>query len=343
MRKLNKLWLGSIMFLLLFIVSACSSEDSANSDASESSTDDDVFEINIAYNNQPDEPVGILAEKWKELVEEESDGRIKFNLYPSGQLGAEQDVIEQARMGNNVITLGGYGFLMNYVPDAGILDAPYIVESFDDFHYLTTTDWFEEIKSDLRDENIELLIPDVAYGERHLMTNEKVLTPEDLKGKKIRVPDTQIAIETFEAIGASPTPTPLNDLYTSLQQGLVVGAENPLPVLQGVQAQEVSKNLSLTGHQRFVLAWMGGADYIDSLPDDILEILMDTGIEARDYGEEVLEEQTEEILTEFEEEGVEVHEVDASLFKESVKDVYDQFPEWTPGLYDTLQDLLENR
>lgn len=343
MSKYNKLWFGSMMALLLLIVVACSSEDSTSSSESEDTTDGDVYEINLAYSNQPDEPIGLLAEKWKELAEEESDGKILLNLYPSEQLGAEQDVIEQARMGNNVITLGGYGFLMNYVPDAGIFDAPHIVESFDDFHYLTTTDWFEDIRDELRDEDIELVIPDVAYGERHLMTNDKVLTPDDLKGKKIRVPNTQIAIETFEALGASPTPTPLNDLYTSLQQGLVVGAENPLPVLEGVQAHEISKNLSLTGHQRFVLAWIAGTDYIDSLPDDIVEILISTGTEAREYGEEVLEEQTEEILTEFEEAGVEIHEVDNELFKESVKDVYDQFPDWTPGLYDTVQDLLENR
>ncbi len=343
MGKFNKLLLGSSMFLLLFIVAACSSEDKSTSSASKNDTDGEVFEISLAYSNQPDEPVGILAEKWKELAEEASDGRIKITLYPSEQLGSEQDVIEQARMGNNIITLGGYGFLMNYVPDAGIFDAPHIVEDFDDFHYLTTTDWFEGIRDDLRDESIELVIPDVVYGERHLMTNEKVLTPDDLKGMKIRVPNTQIAIETFEAMGASPTPTPLNDLYTSLQQGLVVGAENPLPVLQGVQAQEISKNLSLTGHQKFILAWMAGTDYIESLPEDIVDILTETGIEARDYGKEVLEEQTEEILAEFEADGVEIHEVDDELFKEAVKDVYDEFPDWTPGLYDTVQEELENK
>jgi len=345
MRKFNTLKL-SLATLLLAFTAACSADTSGETETvpvSKEADSKEKYSINIAYGNQPDEPIGKLAEKWKELAEEKSGNQLELKLYPSSQLGSEKDVVEQAIMGNNVVVLAGYDFLMDYVPDAGILTAPYVVDEIDDLLYLTTTDWYEGLRGDLREQKIEIVASQTVYGERHLMTNEKVTTPEDLKGLKIRVPNNQMSIKTFEAMGAAATPTPLGDLYTSLQQGLVDGAENPLPVLQGVKAQEVSKHLSLTGHQKFITAWVGGTEFIDSIPEDLAKILTETGDEAAEYARGVLDEETESVMEEFKSEGVEIYEVDTAPFKESVQSVYEAFPEWTPGLYQTIQDLLEEQ
>lgn len=323
----------------LTLFAACSSEDSSSTDTAAADTTK-TYSINIAYGNQPGEPIDQLAHKWKELVEARSDGNVTLRLYPSSQLGSEQDVLEQARMGNNVIILAGYGFLMNYAPDAGIFDTPYLVDDFDQMIYLTSTDWYQNIAKELNEKKLDVVLPAIVYGERHLMTKTPVLSPDDLRGMKIRVPNTQIAINTFTDLGASPTPTPLSDLYTSLQQGLVDGAENPLPVLQGVKTQEIAKHLSLTGHQKFILAWIAGSDFFSTLPEDVQELLRETGIEARDFGRKVLEEQDAAVLEAFKAEGVTIHEVDQQPFKEAVRNVYGKFPTFSPNLYDTVQDLL---
>ncbi len=340
-REFLKLKLSFFAIVLLIFTAACSSE--TGSDNTEAQSDGDkTYTINVAYGNQPDEPIGKLASKWKELAEEKSNGRLELNLYPSSQLGAEKDVVEQAVAGNNVIVMAGYDFLMDYVPDTGILTAPYLVEDFDQLLYLTETDWFEGIRDDLRQQNIEIVNAKTVYGERHLLTNEKVTSPEDLEGMKIRVPDNQMSIKTFNAMGAAATPYPLGELYTALQQGLVNGAENPLPVLQGVKAHEVSKHLSLTGHQKFITSWIAGTEFINTLPDDLVQILRETGEEASKYGRDVLEEETAAVIEEFKSAGVKVHEVDQEPFKEKVQSVYDEFPEWTPGLYDEIQELLKD-
>jgi len=350
MKKVSKLMFASLAVMLLMFVAACSSGTSDSSsgtpEPSEGASDGsegEVYTINIAYGNQPGEPVDELAKKWKELAEEASDGRLELKLYPSSQLGPEKDVVEQAQMGNNVIVLAGYDFLMDYVPDAGILTAPYLVNDIDELLYLTETEWFEGLRNDLNEQGIDVVTTRTVYGERHLLTNEKVETPEDLKGLKIRVPNNQMSIQTFEAMGAAATPTPLGDLYTSLQQGLVDGAENPLPVLQGVKAHEVSKHLTFTGHQKFITAWIGGTSFIDTMPEDLVQILRETGDEASEHGRNVLDAQTEEVLAEFEAQGVEFYEVDVEPFKELVQGVYESFPSWTPGLYEEIQELLENR
>ena len=88
---------------------------------------------------------------------------------------------------------------------------------------------------------------------------------------------------------------------------------------------------------------MAGTDYIETLPEDLVQILRDTGDEAAEYARGVLEEEKKEILEEFESVGVQIHEVDTEAFKERAQDVYEDFPEWTPGLYDEIQELLEDR
>ncbi|MEC1715035.1 C4-dicarboxylate TRAP transporter substrate-binding protein [Schinkia azotoformans] len=347
MKKFSK-WLNVFLVVMLVgMMAACSSNSKETSSAEKiggaEGTKDEKVVINIAYGNQPGEPIDQLANKWKELAAEKSGGKIELKLYPSSQLGSEKDVVEQATMGNNVIVMAGYDFLMDYVPDAGILTAPYITDSVDDLLYLTTTDWFKELNTSLNEKGLDIVVTKTVYGERHLLTNDPVLKPEDLKGMKIRVPNNQMSIATFEALGATPTPTPLGDLYTSLQQGLIDGAENPLPVLAGVKAQEVSKHLALTGHQKFITSWVGGAEFIQSLPEDVVQILRETGNEAADFARGVLEEQNEQVLTDFQSQGVEVHEVDIAPFKDKVKPVYEAFPNWTPGLYDRIQELVASQ
>ncbi|MEH7222787.1 C4-dicarboxylate TRAP transporter substrate-binding protein [Bacillus sp. JJ1566] len=338
--KRSQKWMSVLLIaMLVAFLSACSSGSSSTSSGK---GNDEKISINVAHGNQPGEPIDLLAKKWKELVEEKSNGKIELKLYPSSQLGSEKDVLEQATMGNNVIVMAGYDFLMDYVPDAGIMTAPYITDSIDDLLYLTTTDWFNELHEALNEKGIHIVTTNTVYGERQLLTTKPVLSPDDLKGMKIRVPNNQMSIATFAALGATPTPTPLGDLYTSLQQGLIDGAENPLPVLEGVKAHEVSKHLTLSGHQKFITTWVAGKSFIDTLPEDVVQLLEETGDEAGEYARGVLEEQTNSVLEEFKKQGVEVHEVNVDQFKEKVQSVYAEFSEWTPGLYDRIVELLEN-
>jgi tripartite ATP-independent transporter DctP family solute receptor len=340
MKNVKKLLLV-VSAMALLVLAACSNSGDTSSDAK--ATDGDKITINIAYGNQPGEPLDKQAQKWKELAEEKSEGKLELKLYPSSQLGSEKDVVEQAMMGNNVIIFTGYDFLMDYVPDAGILTAPYLTDDFEDLFYLTTTEWFDELAGKLNDKGIDIVSTNTIYGKRHLMTTEPVKTPEDLKGMKIRLPNNQMYIQSFEALGATPTPLPLADLYSSLQQGLVDGAENPLPVLLGSKTNEVAKHLTLTEHTKIISPWIAGTSFMETLPDDLVKILKETGDEAGEYGKGIVEEESDKVLEQFKAEGIEVHEVDLAPFKEAAKGVYDAFPNWSPNLYQTIQDLLKER
>jgi tripartite ATP-independent transporter DctP family solute receptor len=336
-----------LLFSLMLVLglAACSSkgEDAAPEGNDKAAGSDEKIVINVAYGNQPGEPLDLQAQKWKELAEEKSNGKIELKLYPSSQLGSEKDVVEQAMMGNNVVIFTGFDFLMDYVPDFGILTAPYLTDNFDDLFYLTTTDWYKDLSSQLSGKGLDIVTANTMYGKRHLMTTKPVTSPEDLSGMKIRVPNNQMYIKSFEALGASPTPLPLADLYTALQQGLVDGAENPLPVLLGSKTNEVAKHLTLTEHTKIMSPWVAGTSFLQTLPEDIVQILKETGDEAGEYGKGIVEEESEKVLQQFKDEGIEIHEVDLAEFREKAKAVYTAFPNWSPNLYETVQDLIKNR
>ncbi|MDQ0207189.1 C4-dicarboxylate TRAP transporter substrate-binding protein [Alkalicoccobacillus murimartini] len=332
---MSKLLHSFLFILLLVVLSACATPTATS--------EKEVFTVNIAYGNQPGEPVDQVARKWKELAEERSDGRLDFHIYPSSQLGSEADVVEQALFGSNVIIFTGYDFLMNFVQDLGVLTAPYIVDDVDDLFYLAETEWFEEQRKELMDIGFDIVSTNTLYGERHLMTTREVLTPDDLRGMKIRVPNNQMYINTFSVLGASPTPLPLGDMYASLQQGVIDGAENPIPVLEASKTNEVAKYLALTGHTKIMSPWVSGTDFLDELPDDLLEILRETGDEAGEYGKNIVYEQEEDVLELFEEQGIIINEVDQDAFKEKAERIFEVTPEWSPDLQQTIEELLENR
>lgn len=325
-----------LLLVMVALLTACSTADAGNSP-------DQVYTVNIAYGNQPGEPVDQMARKWKELAEERSNGRLNIRLYPSSQLGSEADVVEQALFGSNVIIFTGYDFLMNFVPDLGVMTAPYLVDDVDDLFYLTTTDWFKSLEDDLRQEGLEIVTTNTLYGERHLMTTKEVLTPEDLKGLKIRVPNNQMYIHTFSVLGASPTPLPLSDMYASLQQGVIDGAENPLPVLSGSKTHEVAKFLALTGHTKIISPWVTGNEFMDSLPADLRDILQTTGDEAGEFEKMIVAEEEEKVLEDFASQGIKINEIDVEPFKERAQEIFNRIPEWSPDLQETIQELLDNR
>lgn len=159
-------------------------------------------EIMIAYGNQPGEPIDKAMHFWADKVKEASNGEIVFKLFPSSQLGSETEVLEQAKFGANIITISDYGALMDVVPDLGVINAPYISQSFEKKSKLLHSDWFKELSGKLDQHGIHIIVPDVIYGTRHLLTKKAVTKPEDLKGMKVRVQHSRLFLQTIKAMGA---------------------------------------------------------------------------------------------------------------------------------------------
>lgn len=297
--------------------------------------------IKVAYENNPGEPLDLVMRHWAELLKERSKGEVTLVLYPSSQLGSKQDVTEQAMMGMNVITLSDVAFLADYEPDLGILFGPYLTDDPQKLFKIYESDWFKEKNEALKKKGIHIVMNNYLYGTRQIIAKKPIRTPEDLAGMKIRVPNNVMQIKALQAMGATPTPMPLGEVYPALTQGMIDGVENPISVLQGQKLYEQAKYLSMVNYLTNTSVWVGGEAFFSRLPADQLEMIHQTGYEAGLYSQKLTLERDAEMLKTMEAEGVEVIYPDVEPFRQKALEVYKQFPEWSPNLYETIQQQLQ--
>jgi tripartite ATP-independent transporter DctP family solute receptor len=296
--------------------------------------------IQTGYENNPGEPVDLAIHEWKRLVEERSQGSLEMQIFPSSQMGTKNEIIDQMLAGMSAITLADGAFFADRgIADLGITMAPYLFSSWDEAWKLVESDWWAGQMKLLQENGLHVLAANFIYGDRHTLTKRPIRTVEDFRGLKLRVPNNLIQVKGTEVMGATPTPLPLGEVYTALQQGVVDGVENPLPVLYGGKFQEVAKYLTLDAHIKLITSWFCGEKFFASLTPELQAVLVDTGKEAGLYNNKLQEKAAEEVIAQFKAEGVEIITVDIAKFQEKAKTFYD-LPEikskWTPGLFETV-------
>ena len=300
--------------------------------------------IMIGYENNPGEPIDLACNEWKRLVEEKSNGEMIVEIFPSSQLGSKDNIIDQAMAGDCVITLANGAFFQDRgVKDFGVVFAPYLFENWEQIDKLAASDWFAQKKAELSDLGLTILTG-WHYGARDTMTTKKVVTADDIKGMKIRVPNNSLQVKGMAATGAVPTPMSLGEVYTALQQGTIDGLENPLTVLYNGAYQEVCKYLILDHHILDYTCWVCGTDFFNTLTPEQQQILIEAGDEAGVYNNNMLEETTNKALEDLKAAGVEVVEFDRDSFVAASESFYadpDIQAMWSEGLIDQVKEIIK--
>lgn len=333
------------MALCVGSLTACNSS-SGNPGSTNAGESGAPVSIQIGFENTTDEPLGQAVQKWADLLEEKSDGTMKLELFANSALGSKSELIDQMVMGENIITIADGAFYADYgLPDMGILYGPFFFETWDDVWTLTESDWYKQECDKLKEKGLTILASNWVYGERELMTKTKVVTPSDIKGKKIRLANSQIYVEGFNALGATAVPMALGDVYTSLQNGTLDGVENPLSTLYGQSFQEVAKHILMTGHIKNFTTWCIGTDFMNSLSAEQQDLLISTAEEAGIYNNELQGVANEEYMQKMKDAGVEITELtDAQLdeWKEAAQSFYQKGKTfgWSDNLYETVQKAM---
>ena len=200
--------------------------------------------ISVAQNSHQ----GVAIDTFAKEVERRTGGKYKIQPFYSGSLGGEREAIEAVQLGTQELTFSSTGPVPNFVPDARILDIPFLFR--DKPHARTVLDGAigQELLTKFDSKGFKAL----AWGEngmRH-MTNSKraVIVPEDLKGLKMRTMENPVHIAAYKGFGIITTPMAFPEVFTALQQGTVDGQENPLSVIMSAKFDQVQKHLTLTGH-----------------------------------------------------------------------------------------------
>lgn len=191
---------------------------------------------------------GAATEVFKNLVEAQSGGSIKVNIYPSGQLGGETDLVQSAQDGTLSMTMVS-GAFAKVCKEASVLEIPYLFPSAPVAWKVLDGDFGKKLAAQcLKETGLRTL----AYGETGFrnFTNSKrpVAQPSDMEGLKIRVMTLPLYVEMVKAMGAEPTPIAWPEVPSALTTGVVDGQENPVSVINANKFYEFQKYLTLDGH-----------------------------------------------------------------------------------------------
>ncbi len=240
--------------------------------------------LKIGLGDPIDSDQGVLALRFKEIVEKASEGRYKVDIFPAGQLGDEQKMVKDARRGSIDGAVVAINNITPFSKKVGVLTLPYLLQSFDDAVKATTGDLGNKWRDILiKDAGVRLL--GWGYSNFRVLTNSKkpVATLADLKGLKIRVPKNAIMIETWKALGAEPVPMAWPETFTALQQKVVDGQDNPHVTNYSMKFYEV-QDYTTECHYLFSLQpLVFGEKFFNSLSPEDQAMFTRAGIEAQQY------------------------------------------------------------
>ena len=230
----SKLFLGIISCFLLFSCQEVSKHKT----------------LKLAHGLDPTHPVHKSMLYMAEELEKISDGQMSLEIYPSGQLGSEQQCVELIQLGSLAITKVSAAVMEGFTNNYQVLGLPYVFRSKHHAFNVLDGPIGEELLASTEKFNLKGLCFYDAGARSFYTLNKSIETPEDLKGLKMRVMKSQTAMSMVKALGGSPTPISWGELYTALQSGVVDGAENNPPSLYTSHHYEVCKYYSLNEHTR---------------------------------------------------------------------------------------------
>jgi len=206
-----------------------------------------AMKIKLAVVTKPGSAQNIVADKFKELVEERSNGEMKVKIFHSASLGNETEILQQIQMGTvemAVITAGPFD---TFDPIVRVVNYPFLFKDNDQADLILDGPLGQEIFKSLETSGFKGLHFS-ENGFRNLTNSKKpVKDPEDIKGLKIRVMASALHKTIWQTLGANPTPMPW-PIYTELEQGVIDGQENPLWVMEVYKFYEIQKYMTLTRH-----------------------------------------------------------------------------------------------
>lgn len=263
----------------------------------------------------------VMAERLAEL----SDGQMQVDIYPSGQLGNERELIEMLQIGSLAMTKVSTAPLESFVPEMQIFGIPYLFR--DDVHRWKVLNG--EIGQRLLLAGQHYRVRGLCYydaGNRSFYTkNRPIERPEQLEGLKIRVMKSITSTEMVKVLGGSPTPIPWGELYTALQQGVVDGAENNPPSFHLSRHYEVCKYYSLDEHTSVPDILLMSTDVWNRLTEReqiwLQQAVDESVVAQRKFWQEAVD----EAMRVVQEAGVQVIHPDKAPFRKKVKPMHESY------------------
>jgi len=315
----------AILLIGAGFVSSCSSPDKNT--------------IILAHAMNVQHPVAKGMRYMAQRLDSISHGRLKIKIYPNQQLGSERELLELVQVGTVDIAKVSAANMESFIPAYQIFSLPYL---FRNKQHVTNVLW-GKVGREILLRGTEQHFRGLTYydaGLRSFYTrSQPIRKPSDLKGLKIRVQESPMAINYIKALNGSPTPISYGELYTALQSGIVDGAENNPPSYYSSRHYEVTKYYSLTKHTAVPDVLIAGTRFWNQLSEQEQQWVQQAADESADYQREIWEHAVEKSMQVFKENEVTIIEPDRQPFVNAVQPMYQQFKRKHPELTKLVNEI----
>nr|WP_183462169.1 TRAP transporter substrate-binding protein [Microbulbifer rhizosphaerae] len=294
---------------LFLLLGSCGLEDSQTA-------------LKLAHTLDRQHSVHRAMEFMDERLRELSGNSMRIDIYPGGQLGSERELIELLQIGSLAMTKVSASPMEGFVPELKIFNLPYVFRDADHFWKVLQSDLGRQLLVAGERARLRGLGYFDAGSRSFYVTDKPVHTPEDLRGMKIRVQNSQTAIKMVNTLGGAATPVSWGELYTALQQGVVSGAENNPPSFYLSKHYEVSRYYTLDEHTYVPDMLLVSTEVWKKLDPQQREWLQQAVDDAVAYQRKLWQESTRESLAAVEAAGVEVIYPDKQPFIDAVQPLH---------------------
>ena len=280
--------------------------------------------IKFAFQNQKGHPQAEGAQKFADLLKEKSGGQMTVRLFPGGTLGGDVQTLSALQGGTVEMTVLNAGLLVGVDKDFGLVDLPFLFDTPQQADAVMDGPFGQALTGQLPAKGLVGL----GYWElgfRQLTNNRRAINKvDDIAGLKVRVVQSPVLIDLFNALGANAVPMPFPEVYGALENGTVDGQENPFPNILASKLYEVQKHMAVTRHVYNPQVVMVSKKAWDKLNADERKVVQEAAVEARDFQRATSRTTSDAALAELKKLGVQVTELspeETAKLREKVKPV----------------------
>lgn len=295
--------------------------------------------LTLAHGLSETHTVHIAMTQFAEEVNEKTDGRVQVKIFPNGQLGSENENLEQLQAGVIAMTKVSAPGLATYNEAYNAFGLPYIFNDTEDFYHVMDSQQMQDFFLSTGDDGFVTLTY-YTSGARSFYTKDRAIrTPADLKGLKIRTMDSQMAIDMMNCLGGSATVMGYSDIYTGMQQGVIDGAENNVTALR--DHGDVTKYYCFDEHTRIPDMVIISSNIWNQFSDDQKSAVTECAKAATEEYKTAWKNFEDEVLDKaVNQNGVElVKDVDIAAFQSAVQPIYENLKTANPTTYAVVEEI----
>jgi tripartite ATP-independent transporter DctP family solute receptor len=285
-------------------------------------------EWRLAHKMPPDSPEGLVFQRFADLAEQYSGGELTMKVYPNEQLGKDDAVLEQLKIGTVQLYAEGSTFMKKWIDDIDWIGAAFLFDDYDHWNRFVNSDmvrgWYAKATTEA---GVGVLGDPTAVVRgpyRVMVANKDVKSFQDMQGIQLRMHPSKLAIDTWTHLGADVKTLAWTDTYQAIDKKIVDAVNSPIALVESMRFYEVAPYIIRHDEYYQSIAFMMNQKAFEALPENLQAALLKAHAEAGAYSEELMGKSADESIARMKERGVSFVEVDRKPFIEAMAGFYSE-------------------